>query len=60
MTNIQASLGVAQLERLDELLKKRWIGKKYNELLKELDGTQLPLPKTNYAENIYWVYVLGT
>ena len=62
MTNIQASLGVAQLERLDEFVeKKRWIGKKYNELLKELDGIQLPLPKTNYAENIYWVYgiVLG-
>jgi perosamine synthetase len=57
MTNIQASLGVAQLERLDEfVLKKRWIGNKYNELLKELDGIQLPLPKTNYSENIYWVY----
>ena len=43
------------------LKKERWIGKKYNELLKELDGIQLPLPKTNYAENIYWVYgiVLG-
>ena len=57
MTNIQASLGVAQLERLDDfVLKKRWIGHKYNELLKELDGIQLPLPKTNYSENIYWVY----
>ena len=57
MTNIQASIGVAQLERLDEfVLKKRWIGRKYNELLKELDGIQLPLSKTNYAENIYWVY----
>jgi len=57
MTNIQASIGVAQLERLDEfVLKKRWIGHKYNELLKELDGIQLPLPKTNYSENIYWVY----
>ena len=59
MTNIQASIGVAQLERLDEfVLKKRWIGRKYNELLKELDGIQLPLSKTNYAENIYWVYAV--
>ena len=57
MTNIQASLGVAQLERLDEfVLKKRWIGHKYNELLQGVDGIQLPLPKTNYSDNIYWIY----
>lgn len=59
MTNIQAALGVAQFERLDEfLLKKRWIGKKYNQLLSDLKGIQLPLEKTNYADNIYWVYGL--
>jgi perosamine synthetase len=59
MTNLQAALGVAQLERLDEfLIKKRWIGALYNELLKDLPGVQLPLAQTNYAENIYWVYGL--
>jgi perosamine synthetase len=57
MTNLQAALGLAQLERLDEFLeKKRWIGKKYNELLADISGIQLPLTKTNYAKNIYWVY----
>ena len=59
MTNIQAALGLAQLEQLDEFIdKKRWIGRQYNELLAGLPGVQLPLPATDYAENIYWVYGL--
>ena len=59
MTNLQAALGVAQIERLDEfIIKKRWIGALYNELLKGLPGVQLPLAKTDFAENIYWVYGL--
>ncbi len=59
MTNLQAALGVAQLEKLDEVIvKKRWIGKLYTELLKGIDEFQIPLGKTEYAENIYWVYGL--
>jgi perosamine synthetase len=59
MTNIQAALGLAQLERLDEFVeKKRWIGNKYNNLLKNLGGVQLPLKKTDFSINIYWVYGL--
>ena len=59
MTNLQAALGVAQLERIDEFLeKKRWIGQRYNELLADLPRVQLPLAETEYAENIYWVYGL--
>ena len=57
MTNLQAALGVAQLERLDEnVARKRRMGQRYTELLADLSGVQLPLAHTEYAENIYWVY----
>ena len=57
MTNLQAALGVAQLERLDEfILRKRAMGKLYTELLADVKGIQLPLVKTDYCDNIYWVY----
>jgi perosamine synthetase len=59
MTNLQAALGVAQLERIDEFaMRKRAMGKRYTELLASFPGLQLPLAKTDYAENIYWVYGL--
>jgi perosamine synthetase len=57
MTNMQAVLGVAQLERLDEfVVRKKAMGRLYTELLGETSGIQLPLPATDYAENIYWVF----
>jgi perosamine synthetase len=56
-TNLQAAVGLAQLEKLDEHIKrKRRMGKLYTELLSEIPELQLPLPITGYAENIYWVY----
>ena len=60
MTNLQAAVGLAQLEQLSEsVIKKRWIGKKYQENLKEVeDLIQLPLQRTEYSENIYWVFAL--
>jgi len=59
MTNLQAALGVAQLERLDEFaMRKRRMGARYNTALSTLPGVQLPLPQTGYAQNIYWIYGL--
>ena len=59
MTNLQAAVGLAQLERLDEfVLRKRAIGKKYTKLLAGIPGLQLPLAHSEYADNIYWVYGL--
>ena len=57
MTNLQAALGVAQLERLEEFVaRKRSMGKHYTALLQHVAGLELMPAKTDYADNIYWVY----
>ena len=57
MTNIQAAIGVAQLENIEMVVqKKRWIGGQYDKFLKNLKGVYRPTPKTNFCQNIYWVY----
>ncbi len=57
MTNLQAALGLAQLERLDSFIeRKRQIGSLYSDLFDGVSGIQLPITMNHYAENIYWVY----
>lgn len=59
MSNLQAAVGCAQLERLDSfILRKRKMGRRYDELLVDAPGIQRPLARTTWAENIYWVYGL--
>ncbi len=59
MTNLQAALGLAQLEKIEEhIIKKRWIGKKYMEEFRDLKNFKLPLISTSYSENIFWVFGL--
>jgi perosamine synthetase len=57
MSNLQAAVGVAQLERLDQTVqRKREIGKLYSSHLRSVAGIELPLASAPYAENVYWVY----
>ena len=57
MSNIQAAVGVAQLERIDQVLaKKRQIGQWYQQRLQGKPSLRLPPERTNYAENVYWVF----
>lgn len=57
MSNLQAAVGAAQFEYLDRTVeRKRAMGRRYQELLAEVPGIQLPLPRTPQAENIYWVF----
>lgn len=55
MTNLQAALGVAQFERIDELLKKKKeIFEWYKEGLKDVKNLKLNFQKQNY-KNVYWM-----
>jgi perosamine synthetase len=56
LTNLQAAVGLGQLERIDELIeKKRWIGKSYTERLKDIPELTLPVEES-WAKNVYWMY----
>lgn len=55
MSNIQAALGLAQLERIEELVeKKRLIYKWYKERLGNVNGLKLNVEKPNVKNN-YWM-----
>jgi len=56
MTNIQAAIGLAQLEKIDELIERRRAhAHLYHELLKNIEGIRLPIEK-EWARNVYWMY----
>jgi perosamine synthetase len=56
LTNMQAAVGVAQLEHLDEAIaSKIAVARRYNEALRGLPGLTLP-PEAAWAKNVYWVY----
>jgi perosamine synthetase len=57
MSNLQAAVGVAQLEKLPETLaKKRQIGGWYHTLLSDVDELERLPASTGYAESLHWVY----
>lgn len=56
MTNLQAALGLAQLERIDELIdKKITIYNWYKKRLKDIDGISLNKENTRDFKSIFWM-----
>ncbi len=56
MTNIEAAIGLAQLENIEKFISKRkLIAKWYNEHLKGIKGITLPVEK-DYGVHSYWMY----
>lgn len=56
LTNMQAALGVAQIERIDGILeKKRRVGEEYTRRLRDIPGLRLPV-EMPWAKNVFWMY----
>ena len=60
MTDIQAAVGIKQLEKLDWIVaERRKIAMRYNEAFKDIDCIQLPIEKDGYFSNYqsYSIYL---
>jgi perosamine synthetase len=56
MTNLQAAIGLAQLERIEALLAIRYRNAAhYSERLSQVPGLCLP-PQAVWAKNVFWMY----
>jgi perosamine synthetase len=56
MTNMQAAVGLAQTERLEELVRiRRENAARYSARLRRIPGLTLPVERP-WAKNVYWMY----
>ncbi len=56
LTNVQAAIGVAQMEKIDEKVAlKRRVARIYNALLENQPGITLPYEAPD-AQSVYWMY----
>ena len=56
MTNMQAALGLGQVERIDQIVdRKRWMGREYGRCLQDLPMLQLAVEES-WARSVYWMY----
>lgn len=58
LTNLQAALGVAQMERMQEIVnKKRHMAQEYSRQLGRISHIQLPVEQP-WARSVWWMYGL--
>ena len=58
MTNMQAAIGLAQLEKIEDYIEsRRTVAKTYNRFLKDCNKVELP-PEKEWAKNVYWMYTI--
>lgn len=58
LTNLQAALGLAQIQRIEEILaRKRWQASIYHTHLRDVAGLQLPIEES-WARSVFWMYAV--
>lgn len=56
LTNMQAAVGVGQVQRIEKIVaRKRWAASEYTLRLRDLPQLQLPIERS-WARSVYWVY----
>jgi perosamine synthetase len=56
MTNLQAALGLAQLEQIDDFVTgRRRAARHYIDRLNNIPGLTMP-PEADWAKNVYWMF----
>lgn len=56
LTNMQAALGVGQVNRIESIVeRKRWAAAEYTKRLSDLTQLQLPI-ELPWARSVFWVY----
>jgi perosamine synthetase len=56
MTNLQAAVGCAQMERVEDILsRKHQIANWYRSRLSDLSGITMP-PTNEWSDSVYWLY----
>ena len=58
MTGYQAAMGVAQLNKIEQIIEeKRRVAHTYHRYLGDIPGLQLPV-ELEWARNVYWMYAI--
>jgi perosamine synthetase len=58
LTNVQAAIGYAQMEKIKHILKEKLhVMNQYNKLLSGQKGITLP-KEASWAKNVYWMYTI--